>query len=209
MSDLVIHGLSPSTYTRTARLACEEKGVSHRLEPVEFGSAKHRALHPFGKIPILEHGDVRVFETFAIARYVDEAFDGPPLQPKDVKARAAMTQWISAVLDYVYPVVVRGLVLPRLVFPSRGMPVDEAAVQANLPKVEEMLRTLDGALGKNRFFIGDSLSLADLFVLPIVPYVGMIPDSAPMLAKCANLKRWQDAMLARKSAPATEPKLAA
>ncbi len=92
MTDIVIHGLAPRTYTRTARLACEEKGVPHRLEPIEFGSARHLALHPFGKIPILEHGDVRVFETLAITRYVDEAFKGPALQPADAKGPAVMTQ---------------------------------------------------------------------------------------------------------------------
>jgi glutathione S-transferase len=209
MTDVVIHGLAPSTYTRTARLACEEKGVSHRLEPVEFGSARHLALHPFGKIPILEHGSIRLFETLAITRYIDEAFKGPALQPADPKARAVMTQWISAVLDYVYPVVVRGLILPRLVFPSRGVPVDEAAVKANLPKVEDMLSKLDGALDSSRYFAGDSLSLADLFVLPILPYLGMIPDSQKMIPKFARLSRWQDSMLGRQSAPATEPKLAA
>lgn len=209
MTDVVIHGFAPSTYTRTARLVCEEKGVLHRLEPVEFGSARHLALHPFGKIPILEHGDVRVFETLAIARYIDEAFKGPALQPADAKGRAIMTQWISAVLDYVYPTVVRGLILPRLVFPSRGVPVDEAAVKANLPKVEDMLAKLDGALASSRFFAGDALSLADLFVLPILPYLGMIPDSQTMIPKLARLRSWQDMMLARHSAPATEPRLAA
>ena len=112
-------------------------------------------------------------------------------------------------LDYVYPVVVRGLILPRLVFPGRGVPVDEAAVKANLPKVEDMLRKLDDALAANRYFAGDAMSLADLFALPILPYVGMIDDSRPMLAKCTRLSNWQDIMLARQSAPATEPRLAA
>ena len=96
MADVILHGVAPSTYTRTARLTCEGKGVSYQLEPVEFGSARHLALHPFGKIPILEHGSTRIFETLAIARYVDEAFKGPALQPADAKGRALMTQWISA-----------------------------------------------------------------------------------------------------------------
>lgn len=209
MTDVIIHGVAPSTYTRTVRLACEEKGVTHRLEPVEFGSDKLRSLHPFGKIPILEHGKVRVFETLAITRYVDEAFKGPALQPADARGRAMMDQWISATLDYLYPTAVRGLILPRLVFPSRGVPVDEAAVKANLPNVERNLTILDEALGQSRYFAGDTLSLADLFVLPIMPYLGMIPDSQPILKKLARLMRWQDAMLARQSAPATEPKLAA
>lgn len=209
MADVIIHGLSPSTYTRTARLACEEKGVPHRLEPVEFGSARHKALHPFGRIPVLEHGDVRIFETLAITRYVDEAFDGPPLQPANPRARAVMNQWISASIDYLFPTMVRGLIIPRLVYPSRGVPVDEAALAANLPNVERMLGTLDEGLRSSRCFAGESPSLGDLFVLPIVFYLTMVPDTQPMLPRHANLARWLDAMLARKSAPATAPKLAA
>jgi glutathione S-transferase len=209
MTDLVIHGLAPSSYTRTARLACEEKGVPHRLQPIEFGSPAHSALHPFGKIPVLEHGAVRLFETLAITRYVDEAFSGPALQPADARARAVMDQWISAVLDYVYPTVVRGLILPRLVFPSRGVPVDEAAVKANLPNVERVLTVLDEGLAGGPYFAGATLSLADLFVLPILPHVGMTAEGAPILGRLARLRRFQDAMLARKSAPATEPRLAA
>lgn len=96
MADVIVHGVAPSTYTRTVRLACEEKGVSHRLEPVEFGSDRLRSLHPFSKIPILEHGKVRVFETLAITRYVDEAFKGPALQPADARGRAVMDQNGSA-----------------------------------------------------------------------------------------------------------------
>ncbi len=209
MADVVIYGFAPSTYTRTARMACEEKGVPHRLEEIEIGSARNLSMHPFGKIPILEHGDARIFETFAITRYIDEAFKGPALQPADAKGRAVMTEWISAVLDYAYPAIVRGLILPRPVFPRRGVPVDDAAVKANLPKVEQVLKALDEALASNRYFAGDAMSLADLFVLPILPYVGMTDEGRPLLAKCARLSRWQDTMLARKSAPATEPKLAA
>ena len=205
----MIYGFAPSTYTRTARMVYEDKGVPHRLEEIEIGSARNLSMHPFGKIPILEHGDVRVFETFAIARYIDEAFKGPALQPADAKGRALMTSWISAVLDYAYPTLVRGLILPRLVFPRRGVPVDEAAVKANLPKVENVLTVLDSALITNRYFAGDTVSLADLFVLPILPYLGMIDETRAMLAKCERLSNWQASMLTRHSVPATEPRLAA
>ena len=77
MSDITLYGFPPSSYTWTARMVAEEKGISHDLEPIEFGSDALKALHPFGKIPIMTHGDLTLYETAAICRYIDEAFDGP------------------------------------------------------------------------------------------------------------------------------------
>lgn len=89
------------------------------------------------------------------------------------------------------------------------MPVDEVALKANLPILERHLTIFDEALAESRFVAGDALCLADLFVLPIIPYLGMVSESQPMLKQRTRLMRWQDVMLARQSAPATEPKLAA
>ncbi len=75
MSDIVVYGFAPSTYVRTARQALAEKGVDNDLETGEFGSAALLELHPFSRIPAFAHGDVRLYETSAIVRYVDEAFD--------------------------------------------------------------------------------------------------------------------------------------
>ena len=47
-----------------------------------MGSASHLALHPFDRVPIFQHGDFTLYETSAIATYVDEAFEGPALSPK-------------------------------------------------------------------------------------------------------------------------------
>jgi glutathione S-transferase len=54
------------------------------------------ARHPFGKIPAFEHDSFRLYEAGAIARYIDEAFAGVPLQPADVRGRARMTQIIRS-----------------------------------------------------------------------------------------------------------------
>ena len=129
MSDIVIHGFPASTYTRTARLAAEEKGIAYSMADPEVGTDGYLALHPFGKMPAMTHGDVQLFETFAITRYFDEAFDGPALQPADLATRARMTQWVSAYVDYMYETIVRGPIVPRLVYPQRGVPVDEDALK--------------------------------------------------------------------------------
>ena len=113
---------------RIAVLAAEEKGLAYSLVSPAIDTDAYQALHPFGKMPAMTHGDVQLFETFAITRYFDEGFDGPALQPADKATRARMTQWVSAYVDHMYATIVRGLIVPRLVFPQRGVPVDEDGV---------------------------------------------------------------------------------
>ena len=203
MSDIVLHGFPASTYTRTARLAAEEKGLAHSLVDPAMGSDDYQALHPFGKMPAMTHGDVQLFETFAIARYFDEAFDGPALQPADPAGRAVMTQWVSAYIDYLYPTIVRGLIVPRLVFPQRGVPVDEEALKANLPAIDSQLATVDGVLA------GEQASLADLFLAPLIAYLPAMAEGQAALQKCPNINAWAERMSARQSFGATQPQLAA
>jgi glutathione S-transferase len=57
-----------------------------------------RCIH-FGKVPALRNGDLTIFETAAIMRYVDEAFDGPQLQPPDPESRVQIEQWLSLIND--------------------------------------------------------------------------------------------------------------
>jgi glutathione S-transferase len=101
MSDIIIHGDPRSTFCRSARMACVEKGISHRIEPVDLSAESYRKIHPFAKMPAMDHGGFRLFEMSAIMRYVDENFDEPSLQPGDGKDRARMEQWISVNNDYI------------------------------------------------------------------------------------------------------------
>lgn len=209
MSDIVIHGFPASTYTRTARLAAEEKGLAYSIEDPAIGTDGYQALHPFGKMPAMTHGEVRLFETFAIARYFDEAFDGPALQPADLAARARMSQWVSAYIDYMYATIVRGLIVPRLVFPQRGVPVDEDALKENLPAIDSQLGVVDGVLADDPYLAGAQASLADLFVAPMVAYLPAMPEGQAALGKCPNINAWAERMAARESFSATQPQLAA
>jgi glutathione S-transferase len=69
------------------------------LEP-DMGTPTHLALHPFDRVPILRHCDFTLYETSAIAAYLDEVFDPPKLTPENPQKRARMNQWISAVNAY-------------------------------------------------------------------------------------------------------------
>jgi glutathione S-transferase len=207
MADVTLYGPSASTYVRSARLACVEKGISHELLPVDVGSDAHAKLHPFRKIPILRHGDFMLYETGAIGRYVDRVFPGPALQPKDVKDLARMDQWMSAISDYYYQAMIREIVIQRVLVPMRGGKPDEAMIKAAWPKVEYQMSVLEQTLAKSPYLAGGALSLADLTLLPILFYVKVQPEGGPLLAKHKGVSAWFERMAARPSFGATMPEL--
>src|SRR5206468_2313096 len=113
-----------STYVRTARMGFAEKGVAITLQPVAPHSPEILAVHPFGRIPALRDGEIEVWETSAILRYLDESFgDGPLLTPGRIADRVTGEQWVSAVNSYLYDTMVRRCVL-QYVFPkgANGQP---------------------------------------------------------------------------------------
>ena len=210
MADPVVFGPAYSTYTRSALLALEEKGVAYQLETVDmFGGAAaepaHLARQPFAKVPAFEHDGFRVYETCAIMRYVDEAFDGPALQPADAHGRARMEQAISVIDSYAYPSLVGGLVMQRMVAPMLGGECDEAVVTDALPKAATSVEALAGILGDDAYLAGETMSLADLHAVPIFAYASTIPECAEMIAAAPGMARWWATMSARESVVKTEP----
>ena len=65
MSDPIVFGFPRSTFVQIVRMVLTHKDVSYTfrdLEP-EMGKPTHLALHPFNRVPILQHGDFTVYET--------------------------------------------------------------------------------------------------------------------------------------------------
>lgn len=207
MTEPVLHGAAYSVYVRAARMALAEKGVAYTLVPVDVfapgGSpAEHLTRQPFGKIPAFEHDGFTLYETGAITRYVDEAFDGPPLQPTDPKARARMNQAISIQDGYVYPDLVWGLYVERNEAARRGRPVDEAKIARFTARAETCLAALE-ALAAGPWLAGPALTLADLHAAPMFALFVQTPEGQAMLTRHPRLAAWWAAISARPSFAAT------
>jgi glutathione S-transferase len=205
MADIVLYGSPFSNFVRSARLAFEEKGVAYVLEPANIKEPEYRRLHPFARMPALRHGEFRLGESIAIMRYVDEAFEGPPLQPSDVRERARMMQWISAFNDYFVATIGRrilGEFYAPIVF---NRPTNQATIEEALPEAGQVLSILDGLLARQPFLTGDKLSLADLMYLPHLFYLAETPETVDLLAPVPHLRRWHDDMSGRPSVQATVP----
>jgi len=205
MSELVLFGPPQSSYMRTARWACEEKGIGHELKPVEFGSAEHLALHPYGKVPAMRHGDVHLFETSAIARYIDEQFDGPNLLPKTTGARAEAEQWISALNCYMYDHLVRSYALQYIIPSHQGKEPNRETIDATVPKMTRDLELLESAYEGKDWIAGDSISLADIFLAPALATCAPFPEAQAVLETKPNLKRFMDAVNSRDAYKRIQP----
>jgi glutathione S-transferase len=159
MPELQIIGAPQSNYVWVARIACTEKGVPYTLVPVLPHSPEVDAIHPFGKIPAMRHGDVTLCESRAISFYIDHAFAGPPLAPRDPVAGARTEQWISLVNTHIDPLLVRQY-LGAYFFPGTpdGGP-DRARIEKILPQMEPHFAVLDRAVAKTGHLVGDSFTL--------------------------------------------------
>jgi glutathione S-transferase len=197
MPEPIVIGFPGSTYVHIVRLVLTHKEVPYRfrdLEP-EMGTPAHLALHPFGRVPVLQHGDLTLYETSAIAMYCDEAFAGTPLQPKSPADRARMQQWISAVNGYYYPYMIYHVTHERLVFPRLGIAPDEKVVANALPKVERALEVLERQLGHGEAFVlGAELSLADFFLVPCTYSFSLTEEGKAMYPKFPAFRRWRERM---------------
>jgi glutathione S-transferase len=200
---LTIHGFPISTYVRTARMTCVEKNVDYQLDPIPPDDCKARGLHPFGKVPAMDHDGFKLFESGAICRYIDAAFQGPALLPADIKARALMDQWISVAGDALYDVMIRKFVL-QYVFAKDGKP-DRSVIDPAIGQIREQLGVLDRAYGARDFVVGDSLTLADLFLAPLLFYVGKMPEGGELLGAVPAVRRGIAAIETRKSCAETMP----
>ena len=201
MSAITIHSPPYAGYTKVVLLTLEEKGVEYHLKAFDFPDRPQgfEKLNPFNKVPVIEHDGFVLYEVSAIARYIDEGFDGPPLQPEDLKSRARMNQ-IIAIMDQVgAPDLLRTVYSQRFVEKVHDGEPDEGAIAAALSRSEITLSVLDQFASESPFLAGLSISLADFFVMPNFAYFADTKEGEQMLADHPSLAAWLDTMKERPS----------
>ena len=121
MSKLILHHAPNSRAGRILWLL-EELGLPYELNqmafhPKDLKSDAHRARHPLGRVPVLEDGDVTLYESGAIVEYVLERHAGGALKPAvDDPEYPRYLQWFhyceGMVMPPVNTIVVQTILLP-------------------------------------------------------------------------------------------------
>lgn len=208
MSDMTLWGFNGSTYVRTIKMVLAEKGYTDfKQVPINVlaGEPKqpdHLARHPFGKVPVLDHDGMRILETSAIARYLNDVLPGKSLVPDTPKARARMDMIVGLVDSYGYGALVGGVAAYHL-FPDFVGGKNDAMKAAGMDAGRKVLEFAMKTKGSSRFIAGD-LSLADLYLAPIVFYVSLTPDAAQAF-NVEGFADWWTAIQALQSFKDTPP----
>ena len=208
MTEFIVHGAPQSPYVRGALLGLEEKGADWRLAPVSFAgfqAPEHLERHPFGRIPVLDHGDFRLYETQAILRYLDRIIPSPALTPAAPRAEARMNQLCGITDCYVREDITFGVSFQRLAAPGLGLPVDEARIAASIPKARVCIDEIARLLGDQPYLVGEAVSIADLFLAPHLLIFQRTAEGAPMIEGQPKLAAWIERMNTRPSMAATSP----
>jgi glutathione S-transferase len=207
MSEFIVHSIPGSPFGRSVLAALEEKGAPYRLSPLAPGALKtpeHLALHPFGRVPVLEHDGFRLYETQAILRYLERVLPEPSLAPSDARLAARMDQAMNVNDWYLFQGVGNVIIFQRVIGPQlMGLAPDEAVISAAMPRAHAVYDELSRLLGTQPYFAGEAVSLADLLLAPAVEFFTTIPEWAALGAPHANLVAWMKRLQDRPSMKAT------
>lgn len=187
-------GFNHSVYQRIVRVVLHEKGVPFRVEeidPFDGGSAERlRTLHPFGCVPILRHAGFDLYETAAITRYVDAAFDGPDLVPDDPREAARMAQVIAIWDAYGYRPMIRQVFARRIFAPWADEVANEAEVAEGIDRARTVLAALDAIAMEGVVLTGKKITLADCHGATMMDYFTRAPEGAALLTVYPHLSAW-------------------
>jgi glutathione S-transferase len=97
MVDIEIYSAILCPFAHRARLTLLEKGIPFELIEIDLQNkpANFLEISPYGKVPVLKHGNHRVWESAIINEYLDEVFPDPPLLPKEPIQRSQARIWIN------------------------------------------------------------------------------------------------------------------
>ncbi len=163
---ITIYGRRDSSNVQAVMWGAAELGLT--IEQIDVGhrfggtDTRHfRAMNPNGTVPVLCDGDLTMFESCAILRYLAANYgDGGPFWPEQPIMRAPVDQWAewakhTAASWFTEPIF-------WLKVRTKAADRDEAALTRNIAAFEDRLAILADQIGDKNFVMGLDLSLADI-----------------------------------------------
>ncbi|XHX78733.1 MAG: glutathione S-transferase family protein [Stenomitos frigidus ULC029] len=202
MAKLTLYGTPVSTYVRTVRLLLEGAGADYDLKSVdifkgESQSAEYLAKNPFGKVPTLEIDGTLLYETNAIAEYLDATIADRKFSPAEPLAQARMRQIIAIIDSYFYPAAISTIVIQRLIVPSQGGKPDEGLIANAVAPAKTALEAIESLAVGSPYLLGSDVGIVDFYLIPIFVYLSKTPEFEAVTAQTPKLLTWWDSVSQR------------
>jgi glutathione S-transferase len=193
---LKIWGRTTSSNVQKVMWAIGELRLQHERIDVGreyggLGTAEYFALNPNRRIPTLQDGDVVLWESNVIVRYLSAKFGAGQLWPLDHATRGIADQWMDWQQTTLLPdmrTVFWGLV--RTPAEER----DHRKIDAAVENLKEIWSRLDGHLSSRRFVAGDSFTMGDI---PVGTMCHRYHALGVERAVLGNLEAWYETLKSR------------
>jgi glutathione S-transferase len=193
---LKIWGRATSSNVQKVMWCCGELAIP--FERVDLGGPfggnqdpEYLALNPNGLVPTVQDGDLVLWESNTICRYLAAAHKAERLYPSAPASRALVERWMDWQLSGIGPpmgVLLYGLIRTK---PEQR---DPAAIEAARRKALTAWTIVDDALDGRAFLAGPELTLAEIVLGTMVYRWHAFPIERPPLK---NLKAWYERMRER------------
>jgi glutathione S-transferase len=186
---LKVWGRKTSSNVQKVMWAIGELGLEHERVDIggPFGKNKepaYLAMNPNGLVPTLEDGDVMIWESNSIVRYLGTKYGAGKLEPADLKTRALASQWMDWQLTVCGPAIGPAFMGLIRTPPEKR---DAAAIAASQQKTTEAMKMFDTNLSKHAYAAGENFSMGDIPVgIMVYRYWQLVPERPSL----PNLQRW-------------------
>jgi len=196
MAEIEIYSAVLCPFAHRSRLALLEKGIPFKLIEIDLQNkpANFSAISPYGKVPVLKHGEHRVWESAIINEYLDETFPDPPLLPKAPIQRAQARIWINFADTRLFAASGKLLYSPDPQHQAEAAKELSAHLQFIETRLQEMSK--DGP-----YWFGTEISLVDLTYYPLFEQWAVLTHyrGMPFPTGLDRLKLWWQAVANRES----------
>ncbi|RLM91469.1 hypothetical protein C2845_PM08G13130 [Panicum miliaceum] len=202
MAPMKVYGWAVSPWMARALVCLEEAGAEYEIVPMSRCGSDHRrpehlARNPFGEIPILEDGDLTLYQSRAIARYVIRKYKPELLKEGDLEGSAMVDVWLEVEAHHMEPTL-WPIIRHCIIGPYVGRERDQAAVDESVAKLRALLPVYEARLSACRYLAGNDVTAADLCHFGFMRYF-MATEYAGVVDVYPHVKAWWDALLARPS----------
>ncbi len=197
MSEIEIYSAVLCPFAHRVRLTLIEKGVPFELIEIDLQNkpANFLEISPYGKVPVLKHGDRCVWESAIVNEYLEEVFPDRPLLPTEAMQRAQARIWIHFADTQLFATT------HKLLFSQ-----DPLQQVAGVKQLTECLRLIEReGLQKlsvdGPYWLGKQLSLVDLTFYPWFEQLVVLEHFRGFQwpSGLDRLQQWQAAVAQRES----------
>nr|AML27011.1 glutathione S-transferase [Capsella rubella] len=196
-----VYGWPYSTNTRRVLAVLHEKGLSYDPVTVDLKAGDQKkpsflSLNPFGQVPVLLDGDLKLSESRAISEYianVHQSKGSQLLNYESYKTMGTQRMWMY-IESLDFDPLASILAFEQYIKPTYGL--DYKVVNETEAKLEKVLDIYEERLKKSSFLASNSFTLADLYHLPNIQYL-MDTKTKRLFESRASVHRWVAEITAR------------